>query len=168
MKTCKCISNKSIEERVRKDQELFKTIEPKFFNRHVIVFEQNLINPMTGHEIDIPSYLIKSCNLPNFINGKYVNLNMEIYNPICPNINTALVHLIDLRNSKINKSAHRLKNELFMFAINLLGPVGDVVEQWIVNVYDFNIHFGTVDWSYNPDTPSIIKLEIIDYKFEVK
>ena len=64
-------------------------------------------------------------------------IEMELYDPICPSTSQLVYELIETHN-----------NQLGDITLKLLGPVGDVVENWTLqNCSILRIDFGELDWS---------------------
>jgi hypothetical protein len=135
------------------EQELFFTaFEPKVQNRYIM-------------QIDgIPSYLIKKIdrpkltqevkkidhiNLQRYIKGKSVweELTIELYDPIVPSGAQAVMEWVRLHHESVTGRdgyAEFYKKDII---INVLGPVGDKVEEWILKGTQItSVEFGEMKW----------------------
>lgn len=129
----------------KQEHELFN-YEPNTTHRFVVKFE----------EFDIPSFVISKVSNPqlqaNVIEeesngeilkrvGGYYWKNMEL-------------EFIDLINPSTTNKIHEMIRELrsrddvsFKFEVDVLGPVGDVVNNWKVHCVLSKVDFGVYDWN---------------------
>ena len=149
-------------------QMFFTAFEPKLQNRFLMEIE------------GIPAYLIKSLNRPQVtfnnivldhinvkrkIKGKanWDSISCDLYDPVTPSGAQAVMEWIRLSHESVTGrdgySDFYKKN----IHIRTLGPVGDVVEEWILKgAYCASANFGPMDWS--SDTPAQITMTIeMDY-----
>ena len=150
------------------NQMMFTAFEPKLQNRFLM-------------EIDgIPAYLIKKIDRPSITFGEVVldhinvkrkvkgkanweNVSAELYDPVTPSGAQAVMEWVRLGHESVTGRdgySDFYKKDLY---IRTLGPVGDVVEEWILKgAYCQNANFGDFDWS--SDTPANITITIrMDY-----
>jgi hypothetical protein len=147
------------------EQELFFTaFEPKTQNRYIMLID------------GIPSYLIKSTsrpelkqeaktldhiNLQRYIKGKsmWQEMTLTLYDPIVPSGAQAVMEWVRLHHESVTGRdgyAEFYKKDII---INVLGPVGDKVEEWILKGSQItNVKFGEMDWT--KDEPVSIELRI--------
>jgi hypothetical protein len=147
------------------EQELFFTaFEPKTANRYIMTLD------------GVPSYLIKKIerpkltqevkkldhiNLQRYIKGKTVwgEMNLELFDPIVPSGAQAVMEWVRLHHESVTGRdgyAEFYKKDII---INVLGPVGDKVEEWILKGAQItSVEFGEMDWS--KDDPASISLKI--------
>jgi len=150
------------------NEMMFTAFEPKLQNRFIM-------------EIDgIPAYLIKSLNRPtisfNNITLDHINvkrkikgkgtwepITCELYDPVTPSGAQSVMEWVRLSHESVTGrdgySDFYKKN----IQIRTLGPVGDVVEEWILKgAYCANANFGPMDWT--SDAPANISMTIeMDY-----
>jgi len=150
------------------NEMMFTAFEPKLQNRFLM-------------EIDgIPAYLIKSLNRPQItfnnivldhinvkrkIKGKanWDPITCELYDPVTPSGAQSVMEWVRLSHESVTGrdgySDFYKKN----IHIRTLGPVGDVVEEWILKgAYCQNANFGPMDWT--SDAPANISMTIeMDY-----
>ena len=150
------------------NEMMFTAFEPKLQNRFLMEIE------------GIPAYLIKSLNRPQVtfnnivldhinvkrkIKGKanWDSISCDLYDPVTPSGAQAVMEWIRLSHESVTGrdgySDFYKKN----IHIRTLGPVGDVVEEWILKgAYCASANFGPMDWS--SDTPAQITMTIeMDY-----
>ena len=150
------------------NQAMFTPFEPKLKNRYVMAIE------------GIPAYLIKTANTPSisfeevelnhmnvkrFVKGKatWETVEFTLYDPVVPSAAQAVMEWVRLAHESVTGrdgySDFYKKDVTF----NVLGPVGDVVEEWILKgSYVSNANFGSMDWT--SDTPANISITIVmDY-----
>jgi hypothetical protein len=135
------------------EQELFFTaFEPKTANRYIMYLD------------GIPSYLIKKTDRPNlkqdakqidhinlrrFVKGKSVwgPMKIELFDPIVPSGAQAVMEWIRLHHESVTGRdgyAEFYKKDI---VINVLGPVGDKVEEWILKGAQITeVNFGEASW----------------------
>ena len=147
------------------EQELFFTaFEPKTANRYIMSIG------------GIPSYLIKKAdrpkitqekkridhiNLQRYIKGKTVwdEMVLELYDPIVPSGAQSVMEWVRLHHESVTGRdgyAEFYKKDII---INVLGPVRDKVEEWILKGAQITgVKFGDMDWT--KDDPVEIELTI--------
>ena len=146
----------------------YTAYEPKLQNRFIFYID------------GIPAYLVKTADKPKYsaeevvldhinvkrkLKGKanWDNITCEVYDPVTPSGAQAVMEWIRLSHESVTGrdgySDFYKKN----IHIRTLGPVGDVVEEWILKgAYCQNATFGSMDWS--SDAPTMISMTIvIDY-----
>lgn len=146
--------------------EIFYTaFEPKVQNRHILYCD------------GIPSFVIKKVarptltqaakeldhiNIKTFYKGKSVwgTVAMELYDPIVPSGAQAVMEWVRLHHESVTgRDGYQdfYKKDL---TINVLGPVGDKVEEWTLKgAFITSANFGELDWSNDGDA-LMISLEV--------
>ena len=150
------------------NEMMFTAFEPKLQNRFLMDIE------------GVPAYLVKNINRPNVtfnnvvldhinvkrkIKGKanWDPITCELYDPVTPSGAQSVMEWIRLSHESVTGrdgySDFYKKN----VHIRTLGPVGDVVEEWILKgAYCQNANFGPMDWT--SDAPATISMTIeMDY-----
>ena len=147
---------------------MFTAFEPKLQNRFLMLID------------GIPSYLIKKIDRPNIsfneitldhinvkrkIKGKadWQNITAELYDPVTPSGAQAVMEWVRLSHESVTGRDGYSDFYKKDIRFNALGPVGDVVEEWICKgAYCSQANFGEFDWS--SDTPANISITIrMDY-----
>ena len=128
----------------------------------------------------IPSYLIKKIARPSVefgevvldhinvkrkIKGKanWADISCDLYDPVTPSGAQAVMEWVRLSHESVTGRdgySDFYKKDIY---IRTLGPVGDVVEEWILKgAYCSNANFGDMSW--DSDTPANISMTIVmDY-----
>ena len=147
---------------------MFTAFEPKLQNRFLMDIE------------GIPAYLIKKISRPNItfnevvldhinvkrkLKGKanWEPITCDLYDPVTPSGAQAVMEWIRLSHESVTGRdgySDFYKKDIH---VRTLGPVGDVVEEWILKgAYAQTANFGPMDWT--SDTPANISLSIeMDY-----
>ena len=146
----------------------FTAYEPKLQNRFIFYID------------GIPAYLVKSAEKPKYVAEEVVldHINVKrkvkgksdwspisctLYDPVTPSGAQAVMEWVRLHHESVTGrdgySDFYKKDVRF----NTLGPVGDVVEEWICKgAYLTNAEFGSGDWTSS--SPMEISLTIaMDY-----
>ena len=148
---------------------MFTPFEPKTKNRYVMYIE------------GIPSYLIKAANRPSiqfdtieldhinvkrYVKGKgaWQTIDITLYDPVVPSAAQAVMEWVRLSHEAVTGrdgySDFYKKDVTF----NLLGPVGDVVEEWTLKgAYIQNAAFNDLDWGNGTDPVDITLTLQYDY-----
>ena len=147
---------------------MFTAFEPKLQNRFLMDIE------------GIPAYLIKKISRPNItfnevvldhinvkrkLKGKanWEPITCDLYDPVTPSGAQAVMEWIRLSHESV--TGRDGYSDFYKKNINIrtLGPVGDIVEEWILKgAFCSNANFGDMDWT--SDTPANISITInMDY-----
>jgi len=147
----------------------FNAFEPKVKNRFIMYIN------------DIPAYTIKMANRPsiNFetitvdhINlkrklqgkGEWQDINISLYDPIVPSSAQAVMEWVRLGHESLTGRrgyADFYKKDIIL---NMLGPVGDIVEQWsIKGALIVSATFNEVDWASGADLAMVDLTLAMDY-----
>ena len=150
------------------NQMMFTAFEPKLQNRFLL-------------DIDgIPAYLIRTTGRPSVTFGEIVldhinvkrkikgkanwdNISMDLYDPVTPSGAQAVMEWVRLSHESVTGRDGYSDFYKKDIRIHTLGPVGDVVEEWILKgAFCTNADFGDMDWT--SETPANISLTIsMDY-----
>lgn len=124
----------------------YKYYEPKRLNRFLLKFPD---------DFNIPDYFVSTTVRPSATlnNGivEWANIEITLRDPIGPSM-AERMHELFLR---VGSS---YTNREFEYRIQLLGPVGDLVEEWVIRGFVTQIDFGQLD--YSSDELMDIKLTI--------
>lgn len=135
------------------EQELFFTaFEPKMKNRFILYVD------------GIPSYIVKKAarptiqqeakqldhiNVQRFVKGrsKWNTMQLELYDPIVPSGAQAVMEWVRLHHESVTGRDGYLEFYKKDLTLNILGPVGDKVEEWIIKgALITEVNFGEMDW----------------------
>ena len=135
------------------NEMMFTAFEPKVQNRFVMFID------------GIPAFLVKKVGRPNIqfgevtldhinvkrkIKGKadWQNITAELYDPVTPSGAQAVMEWVRLSHESVTGRdgySDFYKKDIH---IHTLGPVGDVVEEWIMKgAFCSAASFGSMDWS---------------------
>lgn len=150
--------------------EIFWTaFEPKTQNRFIMYVD------------GIPAFTIRKCDRPKITSEKkeldHINLKryykgkttwgditMELYDPIVPSAAQAVMEWFRLSHESVTGRDGYMDFYKKDVVINVLGPVGDKVEEWkLVGAFPINGDFQSVDWSNGGDALSITVTLSVDY-----
>jgi hypothetical protein len=148
---------------------MFTAFEPKVQNRFILYVD------------GIPAYLIKKATAPGFeaneiildhinvyrkVKGKirWNDMNLELYDPIAPSGTQAVMEWARLAHESVTGRdgySDFYKKDL---RLNILGPVGDVVGEWIIKgAFVKSANFGEYDWSSGEAAANISMTIAMDY-----
>ena len=134
---------------------MFTPFEPKTKNRYIMYVE------------GIPAYLIKTANRPTiafetitldhinvkrYVKGKgeWQELEITLYDPVVPSAAQAVMEWVRLSHESVTGRdgySDFYKKDVI---INVLGPVGDKVEEWTLKgTWITNANFMELDWTSN-------------------
>jgi hypothetical protein len=150
--------------------EMFYTVfEPKVQNRFIFSVD------------GIPSFIIKKTDRPKLASEKktidYINvqrtykgkstwsdISIELYDPIVPSGAQAVMEWIRLSHESVTGRDGYLDFYKKDCTINVLGPVGDKVEEWqIRGAFITNAEFGSLEWGNGGDALPITLTLAYDY-----
>ena len=132
---------------------MFKAFEPKVQNRFVMYMD------------NIPSFMVKNVKAPTFsdnvvkldhinsyrkIRGKreWEDMTMTLYDPITPSGAQAVMEWARLSYESVTGRAGYSDFYKKDLTLNILGPVGDIVGEWIIKgAFITNFAQGQLDWS---------------------
>ena len=151
-------------------QDIFFTpFEPKQANRFMLLLD------------GIPSYMIKGVSAITMTQGvvtlnhmnverkvkgksKWENVTLQLFDPITPSGAQATMEWVRLHHESVTGRdgySDFYKKDL---TVNVLGPVGDIVSEWILKgAFITSANFGDYNWD-TEDEAKMIDLEVsIDY-----
>ena len=146
------------------NEMMFTSFQPKVANRYVMYID------------GIPSFLIKKAARPSVkfntitmdhmntqrkIQGKatWDDISLTLYDPIVPSGAQAVMEWVRLGYESVTGRAGYADFYKKNVTINVLGPVGDKVEEWtLMGAFPVNATFGDLEWA--TDDPINISLEL--------
>jgi hypothetical protein len=147
---------------------MFTSFEPMVQNRFIFYVD------------GIPAYMIKKADAPGVelneikldhinvyrkIKGKaeWRNINLSLYSPISPSGQQAVMEWVRLSHESITGRDGYSDFYKKDCTINILGPVGDIVSEWILKgAFVKNATFGSYDWATADPTELTVELAM-DY-----
>lgn len=155
---------------LQSNEIFFTAFEPKVQNRFIMYLD------------GIPSFLIKKTDRPkingavkelNHINiqrkyrgkSKWEDMTIELYDPIVPSGAQAVMEWIRLHHESVTGRDGYSDFYKKDVTINVLGPVGDKVEEWTLKgaFITGTTNFGTLDWSNDGEHIGITITLSMDY-----
>ena len=155
---------------LQSNEIFFQSFEPKVQNRFIMYLD------------GIPSFLIRKTDRPKItgdakvldhINiqrkyrgkSKWNDISVELYDPIVPSGAQAVMEWIRLHHESVTGRdgyADFYKKDV---TINVLGPVGDKVEEWTLKgaFISGDTNFGSLDWTNDGDFIPITLQLSMDY-----
>jgi hypothetical protein len=142
---------------------MFTAFEPKVANRFIMYID------------GIPSYLVKSATSPSFTDGvikldhintyrkirgkrEWQNMTLNLYDPITPSGAQAVMEWARLGYESVTGRAGYSDFYKKDVTLNVLGPVGDIVGEWIIKgAFVQSSNFGQYNWS----TDEAISVELV-------
>ena len=149
--------------------EIFYTaFEPKQANRFILYMDgmpSYILKGVSAVTLNQGIVTLNHINVERKVKGKSVwqDVTLTLFDPITPSGAQATMEWVRLHHESVTGRdgySDFYKKEI---RINTLGPVGDIVEEWILKgAYCQNANFGDMDWT--SDTPANISMTIIiDY-----
>jgi len=147
---------------ISSNEIFYNTWEAKLKNRFIFYFN------------DIPSFLIKKANRPKLtlsvvtiphINieryqkggkGKWEPINITLFDPIVPSGASMCMEWLRKAHESVTGRAGYWSMYAQNVKFNILGPIGDKVEQWtLVGAWPEEVDFGDLDLSSDTDITEI-------------
>ena len=148
---------------------MYTAFEPKLQNRFIMFID------------GIPAFLVKKVGRPNIqfgevtldhinvkrkIKGKanWDNITCDLYDPVTPSGAQAVMEWIRLSHESVTGRDGYSDFYKKDIRINSLGPVGDIVEEWILKgAYCQSVNFNDLDWAQD-GAPQMITITVeMDY-----
>ena len=146
----------------------FTAFEPKQANRFIMYVDgipAYIIKGVSGMGFSQDEIVLNHINTYRKIKGKlkWNDLTMTMFDPITPSGAQAVMEWVRLSHESVTGRDGYSDFYKKDIRFNALGPVGDVVEEWICKgAYCSQANFGEFDWS--SDTPANISITIrMDY-----
>ena len=150
------------------NQMMFTAFEPKLQNRFLMEIDgipAYLIKKIARPSIEMNEIVLDHINVKRKIKGKanWVPISCDLYDPVTPSGAQAVMEWVRLGHESV--TGRDGYSDFYKKDINILtlGPVGDVVEEWILKgAFCTNATFGDMDWT--SDAPANISMTIsMDY-----
>ena len=140
---------------------MFTPFEPKTKNRYVMYIEgipAYLIKTASRPQITFEEITLDHINVKRYIKGKgeWQPLSVTLYDPVVPSAAQAVMEWVRLSHESVTGRDGYSDFYKKDISFNLLGPVGDVVEEWTLKgawIQDAN--FNELDFSNGTDPVDI-------------
>ena len=150
--------------------EMFYTVfEPKVSNRFIFTIDgipafiiKKTARPKLAQEKKTIDYI----NVQRYYKGKstWSDITVELYDPIVPSGAQAVMEWVRLHHESVTGRDGYLDFYKKDVTINVLGPVGDKVEEWqLRGAFISNAEFGDLDWTNTGDPLGISLTLVYDY-----
>ena len=150
--------------------EIFYTaFEPKQANRFILYMDgmpSYLIKQVSAVTLQQGVVTLNHINVERKVKGKSIwqNVTMTLFDPITPSGAQATMEWVRLHHESVTGRdgySDFYKKDL---TLNVLGPVGDIVSEWILKgAFIVNTNFGEYNWD-TVDTAINLSIEVsIDY-----
>jgi len=150
--------------------EIFWTAyEPKTQNRFIVYLDgipSFLIRKTDRPKIQSERKALDHINLQRYYKGKSIwePVTMELYDAIVPSGAQGVMEWIRLSHESVTGRDGYMDFYKKNITVNVLGPVGDKVEEWtLVGAFVTNGDFQSVDWTNTGDPLSINITVSYDY-----
>lgn len=149
---------------VAENEMFFTSFEPKMKNRFIMYIDgvpSYLVRKIERPKYSAEAKVLPHINLERYVKGKskWGPISVTLYDPIVPSGAQAVMEWVRLHHESITGRdgyADFYKKDI---VFNLLGPVGDKVEEWIgKGCLVTEANFGDADWG--TDEPAEINLTI--------
>jgi len=150
------------------NEMMYTAFEPKLKNRFVMFIDgipAFLIKQAKKPQITFSDVILDHINVKRKIKGKanWEDVTCTLYDPVTPSGAQAVMEWVRLSHESVTGRDGYSDFYKKDIRFNALGPVGDVVEEWILKgAYCHAADFGEADWSSSD--PADISLTIrMDY-----
>ena len=134
---------------------MFRAFEPKVQNRFIVSMADTGIQGFMVKNVKAPTFQDNSIKLDHInsyrkIRGKreWQDIDMTLYDPITPSGAQAVMEWARLSYESVTGRAGYSDFYKKNLQLDVLGPVGDIVSQWIIQgAFIVNADFGQYDWS---------------------
>ena len=146
---------------------MFTAFEPKLQNRFLMEIDgipAYLIKKISRPTIEMSEIVLDHINVKRKIKGKanWNDITCDLYDPVTPSGAQAVMEWVRLSHEAVTGRDGYSDFYKKDIRINTLGPVGDIVEEWILKgAYVKTANFGDMDWT--SETPANISLTIVMY-----
>ena len=151
------------------DEIFFTAFEPKVQNRFIMYMDgipAYLIKGATGLGFEQGEIVLNHINVYRKIKGKvrWNDMTLSLYDPIAPSGAQTVMEWARLAHESVTGRdgySDFYKKDLRM---NILGPVGDVVGEWIIKgAFVKSANFGEYDWSSGEAAVELLVTIAMDY-----
>ena len=150
--------------------KMFTTnFEPKVQNRFIMDvdgFPSYVIKSISGVSFDQGEITLNHINTYRKIKGKlrWADLTLSLYDPITPSGAQAVMEWCRLGHESVTGRDGYSDFYKKTFYIRILGPVGDIVSEWvIVGAFIKTANFGDYNWDNDTAAQSITMTVGMDY-----
>tara|TARA_Y100001963_G_C6458083_1_gene298844 strand:+ start:34 stop:522 length:489 start_codon:yes stop_codon:yes gene_type:complete len=147
---------------------MFTPYEPKVKNRFIMNIDgvpAYLINKTSRPQINFEEVKLNHMNVERYVKGKgaWQPITISLYDPVVPSAAQAVMEWVRLSHESVTGRDGYSDFYKKDVSINVLGPVGDIVEEWTLKgTWIQQANFGDLDFA--SDDPATIELQLrFDY-----
>ena len=139
---------------------MFTAFEPKLKNRYTMAIDginAFLIKAANRPSIESDEVVLEHMNVTRYVKGKsrWQPLDITLYDPVVPSAAQQVMEWVRLGHESVTGRDGYADFYKKTITLNLLGPVGDVVEEWeLKGAWITNANFG--DLSFDSSDPAEI------------
>ena len=144
------------------EQELFFTaFEPKVANRFMLFMDgvpSYIVRASARPQFTQPAIKVPHINLVRYVKGRteWGTMKLEMYDPVVPSGAQAVMEWVRLHHESVTGRDGYLEFYKKDLTLNLLGPVGDKVEEWIIKGAQITeAQFGDLTWEQGENLANI-------------
>lgn len=132
---------------------MFTPFEPKLKNRFIMEIDgipAFMIKTAQRPQIQFDEVALEHMNVTRYVKGKgkWQQLQITLYDPIVPSASQAVMEWVRLSHESVTGRAGYSDFYKKDVTFNVLGPVGDKVEEWTLKgTYIADAQFGDLDFS---------------------
>ena len=144
---------------------MFTPFEPKTMNRYIMYVEgipAYLIKTAARPKITFDEITLEHMNVTRYVKGKgkWDMMSIELYDPVVPSAAQAVMEWVRLSHESVTGRDGYSDFYKKDITINVLGPVGDKVEEWTLKgAWIKEADFKELGWDKATD-PQVIGLSI--------
>ena len=147
----------------------FTAFEPKVANRFIMYVDgipSYTIKQIAAVSVDMGEIVLNHINVYRKIKGKakWGDMQMTLFDPITPSGAQAVMEWVRLHHESVTGRDGYSDFYKKDVTINVLGPVGDIVSEWIIKgAYIKSANFGEYNWDTEAAAVNIQVTLAMDY-----
>ena len=144
---------------------MFTPFEPKTKNRFIMYIEgipAFTIKAMNRPQIQFDEVVLEHINVKRYVKGKgaWQPLEITLYDPIVPSASQAVMEWVRQHHESVTGRQGYSDFYKKDITFNLLGPVGDVVEEWTLKgAFIQSANFGDMDYASSDPVEIAVTLQ---------
>ena len=148
---------------------MFTPFEPKLKNRFIMQIDginAYLIRAMNRPSIESDEVVLEHMNVTRYVKGKsrWQPLDITLYDPVVPSGAQQVIEWVRLHHESVTGRDGYSDFYKKDITFNLLGPVGDKVEEWkLVGAFIQTANFNDLDFANGTDVADISLTLRYDY-----
>ena len=144
---------------------MFTPFEPKTKNRFIMYIEgipAFTIKAMARPQIQFDEVVLEHINVKRYVKGKgaWQPLEITLYDPIVPSASQAVMEWVRQHHESVTGRQGYSDFYKKDITFNLLGPVGDIVEEWTLKgAFIQSANFGDMDYGTSDPVEIAVTLQ---------